>query len=156
MLIAQAINFAILLGALTWLLYKPVLNVIDQRRMRIEKSMEQAKLVEKQAAATEKERMKRLKETDDETKAILKQTQKEADAMKKEMLEAAKTEATELLEKGRKQLEDERRKLLGDLQSTVISIGVKVAEKILEREFNDKDQQKLLKSLEKDIPTLIA
>lgn len=155
MLIAQAINFAILVGALTWLLYKPVLKVIDERRDKIQKSMEQAKTVEKQAAAMEKDRKKRMKEADDEAKDMMRQTQKEADAMKKEIIESAKAEANQMLDKGRKQLDDERRKLLADLQSTVISMGMQVAQKILEREFSKTDQDKLLQSLEKDLPTLI-
>lgn len=155
MLIAQAINFAILLGVLSWLLYRPVLKVIDERRGRIQKSVDHAKKLEHEVAQMEKERKKRMKEMDDQAKDFLAQTKNQAEGMKKEILDGAKAEVTQLLEKGRKQLEDERRKLVGDLKNTVTSVSVQLASKILEREFSSADQAKVLSNLERDLPSLI-
>ncbi len=155
MLVAQAINFGILLGVLSWLLYKPVLRVIDERRARIQKSVDHAKKLEREVVETEKERKKRIKEMDDQAKEFLAQTKKQAEGMKKEILDSAKVEVTHLLEKGRKQLEDERRKLAGDLKNTVTSVSVQLASKILEREFSAGDQTKILQNLERDLPSLI-
>ncbi len=39
LLIIQAVNFGILLVALTYFLYKPVLNVLDERRKKIEQGV---------------------------------------------------------------------------------------------------------------------
>jgi len=155
MLVAQLINFGILLVALTYLLYRPVLRVIDERRERVRQSMDHASKLEHQVAEMEKERKKRLKEMDDQSKSFLEQSRQQAEAAKKEILDSAQGEVNQLLEKGRKQLDDERRKLLTDLQKTVTTVSVQLAEKILEREFSDADQKRLLQGLERDVPSLI-
>jgi F-type H+-transporting ATPase subunit b len=155
MLIAQLINFGILLAALTYLLYKPVLRVVDERRERVRQSMEHAAKLERDVSEMEKERKKRLKELDDQAKTFLEEARVQADASKKEITDAAQAEVVLMLEKGRKQLEDERRKLLADLQKTVTLVSVQLAEKVLHREFSDTDQKRLMQSLEQDVPALI-
>jgi F-type H+-transporting ATPase subunit b len=155
MLIAQLINFGILLAALTYLLYRPILRLVDERRERVRQSMDHATKLEHDVAEMEKERKKRLKEMDDQAKAFLEQSRQQAEVTKKEMVTQAQAEVAQFLDKGRKQLEDERRKLLTDLQKTVTTIGVQLAEKVLEREFSDADQKRLLQALENDVPTLL-
>jgi F-type H+-transporting ATPase subunit b len=155
MLIAQMINFGILLAALTYFLYKPVLRVIDERATRVRQSMDHAAKLEHEVAEMEKERKKRLKEMDEQARSFLEQSRKQAEGAKKEIVDSAQAEVNQMLEKGRKQLEDERRKLLADLQKTVTSVSVQLAEKVLEREFSDSDQKRLMQALEKDVPSLI-
>jgi|CXWL01.1.fsa_nt_gi F-type H+-transporting ATPase subunit b len=154
-LIAQAINFAVLLAALTYLLYKPILRMIDERRERVKQSMDHAATLEKRVSEMEQDRKNRMKEIDDQSKEFLLQAKQQADGMKKEILDAAKVEVDHLLEKGRKQLDDERRTLLADMQKTVTNVGVELAGKILSREFTDADQKRILHTLEKEIPSLI-
>ncbi len=155
-LLAQAINFAVLLAALTFFLYKPLLRAIDQRRERVQQSMDHAATLEKRVADMEQDRKKRMKEMDDQAKEFLAQSKQQADSQKKEILDAAKAEVDQLLEKGRKQLEDERRTLLADMQKTVTGISIDLAGKILGREFSDADQKRVLSGLEKDIPSLMS
>lgn len=155
MLIAQAINFGILLAVLAYLLYRPVLRVLDERRERVRSSMEHAQQLEKQVAEMEKERKVRMKELDDQAKSLLEQSRQQAEGAKKQIVDAAQAEVSQMLEKGRKQLDDERRKLLTDLQKTVTDVSVQLAEKVLAREFSDSDQKRLLQNLERDVPSLI-
>lgn len=155
MLIAQMINFGILLVALSYLLYRPVMRVLDERRERVRQSMEHASTLERQVEEMEKQRKTRMKEMDDQAKEFIAQAKQQADGMKKEIVDGAKAEVDQMLEKGRKQLDDERRKLLTDLQKTVTTVSVQLAEKILEREFSEADQKKLLQNLERDVPSLI-
>ncbi len=42
LLIIQAVNFGVLLVALTYFLYKPVLNILDERRKKIEQGVKDA------------------------------------------------------------------------------------------------------------------
>ncbi len=155
MLIAQMINFGVLLGALTFLLYKPVLKVIDDRRERVRQSMDHAAALERQVADMEKDRKKQMHEFDERMKQLLAESRAQGEALKKGIVDTAQADVTLMLEKGRKQLEDDKRKLLADLQKTVTTVSVHLAEKILKREFSDSDQKRVLDSLEKDIPSLI-
>jgi F-type H+-transporting ATPase subunit b len=156
MLIAQIINFALLMTALTYFLYKPALRVIDERRERIRESMDNAAKLEQRVHDLEKDRKKRLKEIDAEALSLLEQARQQAESMKKEILDAARAEADTVLEKGRKQLDNERKKLLSDMQNTVIAASIQLSERILAREFSESDQKKMLQSLEQDVSNALT
>ncbi len=54
-LLAQIINFVILLGLLYLLAYKPVMRMLDARSNKIKESMEQTEYIKEQAAHAEEE-----------------------------------------------------------------------------------------------------
>lgn len=154
-LISQLINYGILLVALTVLLYRPILRLLDERRARIAKSMEDSKKIEHQLKEMEVSRKAAMKELDQKSVALLAEAKKQADASRSELMKTAEQEVSALLERGKKQLEDEKRKMVADLEKTVAKASVTLAGKILEKEFSTADQTRLLSSLQKDIPALI-
>ena len=154
-LVAQLINYGILLVALTFLLYRPILRLLDERSARIAKSMEDSKKIEQKLKDIEKDRAAAMKELDQKASAILAEAKKQADVSKSEMMQGAQQEVSALLERGKKQLEDEKRKMVADLEKTVAKATVTLAGKILEREFTPADQTRLIGTLQKDIPALI-
>ena len=50
---------------------------------------------------------------------------------------------------------EEKEKLLSSVQNVVTKISVSLAEKILEREFKDADQKRIMTTIEKDLPALL-
>ena len=154
-LVAQLINYGILFTALSVLLYKPILKLLDERREKIAKSMEDAKRIDQKLKEIEKEREAMMRELDQKSSALLAEAKKQAEGARAEMVAAAKSEADAILERSRKQLEDERRRMVSDLEKTVARVGVELAGKILQREFSPDDQKRILSSFEKDLPSLI-
>ncbi|MBI3332159.1 F0F1 ATP synthase subunit B [Candidatus Peregrinibacteria bacterium] len=155
LLVAQVVNFLILIGVLSFFVYKPLLHVLDARRERIAKAMEHANKVEQQAKELEAQRTTTLRKVDQEAGAMLEKSKQQAERMKQEILESAKREADQMLEKARKQLDDERVRVFAEVQGVVAKMIVRMTEKILEREFSKTDQDRLLGSLEKELPTLL-
>lgn len=154
-LTAQLINYGILLVALSVLLYRPILKLLDERRERIAKAMEDAKKIDQKLKEIEKERQQVMKELDAKASVILADAKKQAEGAKAEMVTATQREVDGLLERGRKQLEDERRRMVTDLEKTVASVSVELAGKILQREFTPDDQKRIVSGLSKDLPSLI-
>ncbi len=154
-LTAQLINYGILLVALSVLLYRPILKLLDERRERIAKSMEDAKKIDQKLKEIEKERQQVMRELDAKASALLADAKKQAEGAKAEMVASTQKEVEGLLERGRKQLEDERRRMVTDLEKTVASVSVELAGKILQREFTPDDQKRIVSGLSKDIPSLI-
>ncbi len=154
-LVAQMVNYGILLVALTVLLYRPILKLLDERRDRIAKSMEDARKIEHQLKEMETSRKASMKELDQKSSALLAEAKRQADMSRTELMKAAEQEVASLLERGKQQLEEEKRKMLSDLEKTVAKATVTLAGKILEREFTAADQTRLIGSLQKDIPALI-
>lgn len=154
LLIAQIVNFAILVGMLTYFVYKPLLNLLDERRAKIAKAMEDAKKIEDQKKDMEVFRTEQLKKIDQEIGDFLERAKKQAEAEKVEIVTAAQKEAQQLLAKAKQSIEEERSRVLQEVQGSLTKIILKLTEKLLEREFSPTDQKRILTSLEKEIPTL--
>jgi F-type H+-transporting ATPase subunit b len=155
LLLAQIINFGIVAAVLTYLVYKPLLKVIDERRERTKKAMRDADDIGRAKRDMEEERIKRMRAADDESKAMLEKAKKHAESVQTELLAKARSEADAALQKGRTQLENERREALSSLQDTVAKVVIGMTEKILGREFASADQERILKNLEKELPALL-
>src|SRR5437868_5641633 len=84
-LIAQIINFCILVFILSRFVYKPVLNMVDERRKMIAESMEKAKEIEKSKELMEQERAAILRKADVEGGVLLQRAKDEAEAMRGEI-----------------------------------------------------------------------
>ncbi|MBI2593944.1 F0F1 ATP synthase subunit B, partial [Candidatus Daviesbacteria bacterium] len=60
LLLAQIVNFLVLLWILNKLLYKPVLKVLEERKAKIEKGLKNAEEIEKRLAQTAEEEEKAI------------------------------------------------------------------------------------------------
>lgn len=155
LLVAQAVNFALLLGVLTFFVYKPLLSLIDARRARIAKSLEDAEKIEHQKKELDAYRAEQMRKIDEETGKALEHARGQAEALKQEIISVAQHEAEQLLVRGRSQLSQERATVFRDVQGSLTRIILTLTEKMLRREFSPADQEKLLASLEKDLPALL-
>lgn len=155
LLIAQIVNFTILVSVLTFFVYRPLLNLLDARRARIAKAMEDARHVEEQTRELEQFRIEQLKKIDQEAGALLERAKRQAETMRDEILASAKRESDAILAKGQRQLEEERTRVFQEIQTSLAAMIVRMTEKILAREFSPADQQRILSDLEKNIPSLL-
>lgn len=133
LLIIQIINFAILVGALWYFLYKPVLNMLRSREEMIAKSVEDAEEVAKtkeeldatkagilkQAEATAQEVVSHAKRQGQDAKAKL---VLDAEAHAKKIKDDAELRAKEVAERARKESEKE-----------IARLSILAAEKVLEK-----------------------
>ncbi len=156
LLIAQIVNFAILLVVLRAFVYRPLLDLIEKRRQMVQASMDTVSEVDKMRQQAEQERTDLLRKADQEAGAILERAKTQAQTMRTEIETTAHREAEQLLQKGRQQLENERSKVFTDVQQTLAKVIVTATEKILKREFSAADQDRMMKDLEKNLPSMLS
>lgn len=154
-LLAQLVNFALLFGVLSWLVYKPILRVLDDRRERVRKAMEDAKAIENQKREIDQFKLEQFKKIDAECGKFLEAAKTQAEATKKEIITAAEQEAAGILDKAKQQIADDRKRLMTEAQNTLAALIIRITEKILEREFSPADQKRLITQLQKDLPSLV-
>jgi F-type H+-transporting ATPase subunit b len=152
-LVAQLVNFAILATVLTFLLYRPILRVLDERRERVRLAMENAAKVEEQTREMEKIRKEKLSAIDKEAAVLLTEAKHDVEKKRQEMLTAAEKEAKDLITKAKRDMEQEREQLAREFQGKAAKMIVTLSAKILQREFSAKDQERLMDALEKDVST---
>jgi F-type H+-transporting ATPase subunit b len=155
-LIAQMVNFAILIFVLARFVYKPVLKVIDDRRAMVEKSVETAREISQVKEKVDQDRVAILRKADEEAGRMLEQAAHEAEALRADIEKAAHAHAEQIMKKGMEQLDVERGRVAKEMQSKLAHAIVLSAEKILRREFSKEDQENLEKELKDNLPALAA
>lgn len=150
-LVINLINFAILLYLLKRLLFKPALEYLDRRRETIHARIQAAQADEERAAQLVAEQKEALAEARKRAGGIAETAQRGAEAAIAAAKGEAKRAAERILEDGRRQLAQERDRMIAQLREAYAEITVLGAERVLEREIRIDDHRRLLDQLLEEI-----
>lgn len=153
-MLAQAVNFFVLLAILSFLVYKPVLKLLDERKERAAKAEEHAQLVEDKLARVEELTLKELKKAQQKASEIIAASREAATAQSNELVETAKGKVGKIVEEGRAVIAKERDDAARQIQDEVAKIVILATEKLLQRTIEAKDQSKFIADAINEISTL--
>ncbi len=140
----QAINFSVVLGALTFLLYKPVLNIFDERSKKIAEGQKAAEAALKDKAELEDKRKKMESDIKKERAKVLKEAQEEAKVKATDLVAAARSEAKMEKSKLVASWEKEKAALLKETKQDMADAVIAVSAKVIGQSLDSKAQQKLI------------
>lgn len=109
--IAQIVNFLILVWLLKRFLYKPILNAIDEREKAIAAQLQDAELKKKEAAKQGEDLHQKNEVFDQQKTALMKTAVASADTERLRLLEEARKEFVDLKAKQESILKEEQQKL---------------------------------------------
>lgn len=144
LLLAQIVNFAIIIVVLSKLLYKPILEALEKRRADIAKSLEIKETLEREKQKSEEKRTEIIKEARSEAKKIIDEAKNQAKAVEKEIIAQTHHEAEEIIIKGKKALQTEKEELLKGVEREAIDLGAAMAKRILEQVLSGKEKKEIL------------
>lgn len=131
LLLAQVVNFAILLLVLKRYAYKPMLQMLDERTVKIERGLQDAEAASVKLREMEEKEKAILSEARAEAKKIIAETDEAA--KKRDAMKTAETEerVKKLLADAEVKMNDDRTKMLSDAKSELAETVVMAVEKIL-------------------------
>ena len=141
LIIAQSVNFVLLLLILQRLAYKPILKVLKDRSDKIEKSLKQAKMIEEELKNTEETKLAEIKKAKGKAEVIIKEAYETAEKRSQESIKKTEIKAQEILEKTKKEILSEKERSVEEAKKEIADISIQVAEKIISSEI-DKNKQK--------------
>ncbi|TAK34272.1 MAG: ATP synthase F0 subunit B [Chloroflexota bacterium] len=143
-LIAQIINFVILLALLRLVAYKPILSMLEKRSTKIRESMEAAERIKQEMTKSQQDFEVQLEAARKEGQAIIAQANQIGDRMKQEAREEAQKEATAIIAKARGEIELERDKAIGELRQQFADLTILAAGKVINRTLDPASHKKLI------------
>jgi len=152
-LLAQLINFIILLLLLYFAAYKPIIRMLDQRSAKIKESMEQAEAIRQKTAQTEEEIKAQLEAARKEGQAIIAQATQIGDRLKEEAKKEARQEAEFLITKARTEIERERDEIVDELRKEFVDVAVTAAEKVLKETLDKERHRRIIEEVLKESST---
>lgn len=146
-IVAQVINFIILLGILAKFAYKPLLKAMEDRRLTIIKDMDTAEHTRLDAEALKKEYSEQLTNARKESSGIVDKANKVAQKTHDEMLIQVQKEKEAMIAAAQDKIEQERQKALADVRQEVIELSTKIASKILEQKLDTPEDKAMVEKI---------
>ncbi len=140
----QIVNFLLLLWLLRRFAYKPVLGMLDERRRRISKGLEDAEAAERDRALASAEREAAVAEARKEAQAMIARATKIAEDSRAEIVAEAKAEAEKIVERAKEEITGEKEKAMAELRGQVAELALAAAGKLVQSEMNDAAQRRLV------------
>lgn len=148
LLLAQIINFLILLFVLYKFAYGPVLKMLDERTKKIEKGLADADESQKKLSEIVQKEKEVMTEARKEAQKIVAQAEEMAKKNKDEIAVSAKAQAEKIMQDTEKKIEEEKIKMLAELKSEMASLVIMATEKMIAEKIDTaKDKELIEKSI---------
>ena len=143
-LLAQIVNFAILLGILYLVAYKPIMRMLDERSRRIKESMEQTEEIKQQVEKAEKEFKKRIEQAGRQGQEIIDRAVLTGEEIGQKARAEAKKEAEALLARARAEIRRERDEVIDELRQEFADLTILAAGKVIEQSLDKEAHRQLI------------
>jgi len=151
LLIAQIVNFAIVLGVLWYFALKPLMKIMNKRSQDIEKSLKDAKEIEKKLAEADQTKEKTILEAKQEALIIMEKIAKEAKKLREGELLETRKEMEKLTEKTKADLLTEKEKMVQEAKQEVGNLVVEASSKIVGKNLDNEANKKLIQETVKQV-----
>ena len=142
------IGLILLLKKYAW---KPILDAVNERESSIKDALQSAAAAKKEMETLQEDNQKILKEARAERESLLKEARKTGAELVDQAKKDAQVEAKKILTQAQEAIENEKRAAVNELKNQVAVIAMDIAEKVVLKELDNKDQQlKLVDTLLKD------
>ena len=152
--ILELVNFVVLIWILNRFLYRPVMNVIAQRKAAIQKTLSDADTTRSEAQALQRQYENRLTEWEEEREKARTQLRDEINAERKRRLEDLRAELDQEREKSAVLEQRRLNDFAKQAEATAIVLGGTFVSRLLSRLGGPDLERKIIDMVTQDLPTL--
>lgn len=142
-MIPNFVNFALLAAFMTYLLYKPVRKVLQNRADRVENDIQDAAKNKMSAEELRNSYEQKVKEIEHERGLVLEETRKQANTRRDQILDEAKVEAQDLKDRAHRDIAAERERVKLEVHQAIVDISTDMAAKLIEVTIDKNAHNKL-------------
>lgn len=143
LLLAQAVNFLIVLWLLNRFVFKPLLSFIDERKQTITQGIEDGEKAKKELNLIGVARESELSKAREQGAETISQAKERAQQQEQEIISTARETEEKILLKAKQEAEAEKQGAVRGATDDISKIAVLLSEKILSRELTDVDEKKM-------------
>ena len=134
LLLVQMFNFGVLLIALWYFLYRPVVVMLEKRRTIIEKGVDDAQAAKEERAQAGDDREAILTDATMEASFIMDRAKERAGGMEEDLLKTAQTRSENILKEAQAKAQEDKRQILESGKEEIARMVVLGTEKILKEQ----------------------
>lgn len=151
LLIAQAVNFAIVFVILYYFGIKPLMKILTERSKKIEDSLKNAAKIEKELQQTESKRAEVIKKAKQEANELLAEVERQGEERRHEMTAKAKEEIAKIVAKTKEDLAIDKAIMLKHVKEEAAEMIVNAVEKVLGKKLTNADDKKFIEEAVQEV-----
>jgi F-type H+-transporting ATPase subunit b len=144
-LLSQIVTFGLLAYLLSRLLYNPILNMLEARRERIAKGLEDARAAEEARAQADQEASRIIEEARKRAQQVVAEANTNAEQVRSNIEAQAEEERRKILAQAHQDAEVERNQVLSEMREQIGGLAIAAAERILGAELDQQRQNELVR-----------
>ena len=143
-ILAQMLNFFILVWILARFAYKPLVSMMQERKERIAKDLADAQAARNEAEQFKADYAAQIANARQEAQQIVEKAVQQAEATTREQLAAAREQIEREKERAHQDIVNERDRAMNNLRNEVISLSVAMATKVVAKDMDSETNTKLI------------
>ena len=151
-LIAQLINFTILLIVLGWAFKRFLFPLLDERRRRIKEGLEASDEARRRLSETEKDVAAELEKARNKGQTLIGEAQQMSTRIQEEARQSARAESETLLERARSEIQLERDAAIAELRREFAGLTIAAAERVIRRSLDPQAHRELIEEVLAEAP----
>lgn len=148
----QVVNFLLILWLLNKFAFRRVLGMLDERRNKIAKGLEDAESAARDRELAQAEREAAVAEARKEAQALIARAGKIAEDSRNEIVSAARAEAEKLTARAREEITAEKERAMAELRGHVADLALAAAGKLVRQEMDAPTQRRLVEQFLAEMP----
>lgn len=141
--ISQLVSFFIVCFVLKKYAYGPVMEMLDQRRTRIEDGEAKLVEIEQQLADSEKEKAALIEKANADAKRLITEAKESATALSEQKAQEASTQASAIISKAQEAAKAERATMATELKQEFGRLVVATTSQVTGKTLDDSDQKRI-------------
>ena len=143
-LIAQIINFLVLLFILRRFLYRPLIKFLDKRKGIIEKGLNDAQKAKEELSKIQTVKEEKIIEGEKEADKIIEKSKKTAEQKSGLILKEAQEKSEGIIKEAKQMAEEEKKEAKQKLKEEIRDLVFLASSKILEKNIDPKENEKII------------
>lgn len=146
LLIAQLINFSVVLLVMWKWVYTPLLKLIEDRQKKVEQGIRDAEASARSRSESERQAETAILAARKEAQRLLEEATTAGDRLRAEMAGQANEQVARIVEEGRRKLAEEKEKAVKDAKNEIAGLVVAATEKVLAETTTDQQHRELIEA----------
>lgn len=143
-IVFQLFMFLILLALLRKYAFGPLIGMMKKREDHIASQIDAAEKNRSEAEKIAADQKESLRQARIEAQELIENAKKLGEQQGKDIVQAARNESERIKQAAVKDIEQEKEQAIAALHDKVASLSVLIASKVIEKELNEQDQEKLI------------
>lgn len=151
LLIAQIINFVLVVFLLHRFAFKPVLKTLADRQKKIADGLQYTEEMEQKLKEAEKTYADKMKDAEHAAKELIDAARAQAKNYTEHQAQEAIAKAENMIKKAEEAIALEQKQMLFDVRKEVAQLVIKTSEKVLSKTLSDDDQKRFSQSAAQEL-----